>query len=138
MYAARLVSVALAGLALLAVSCGGSAPDETVRDYFTAIIAGDGERACGQLTPMLRREIDRAPAVRGAGRTCVEVMELAAGLNPDLSEQDVEDLAVEIDEEGERATARLQNPLVRREETINLAKVDDEWKISTLEVRPRG
>jgi uncharacterized protein DUF4878 len=138
MYAARLVSVALAGLALLAVSCGGSAPDETVRDYFTAIIAGDGERACGELTPMLRREIDRAPAVRGAGRTCVEVMELAAGLNPDLSEQDVEDLSIETEEEGERATARLQNPLVRREETINLAKVDDEWKISTLEVRPRG
>jgi hypothetical protein len=138
MYAARLVSVALAGLALLAVSCGGSGPDDTVRDYFTAIVAGDGERACGELTPMLQREIDRAPAVRGAGRTCVEVMELAAGLNPDLSEQDVEGLAVEIDEEGERATARLRNPLVRREETINLAKVDDEWKISRLQVRPRG
>jgi hypothetical protein len=87
---------------------------------------------------MLRREIDRAPAVRGAGRTCVEVMELAAGLNPDLSEQDVEDLAGKIDEEGERATARVRNSLVRREETINLAKVDHEWKISTLQVRPRG
>lgn len=138
MRGARLVSVALAGLALLGMGCGGPAPDETVRDYFTAIVAGDGERACAQLTPMLRREIDRAPAVRGAGRTCVEVMELAAGLNPGLSEQDVEDLSIEIEEEGEGATARLQNPLVRREETMDLAKVDDEWKISTLEVRPRG
>jgi hypothetical protein len=138
MYAARIGSVALATLATLAVGCGGSGPDETVRDYFTAIVAGDGERACGELTPMLRREIDRAPAARRAGRTCVEVMELAAGLNPDLSEQDVDDLSIEVEEEGERATARFQNPLVRRRETIDLEKVDDEWKISTLEVRPRG
>jgi hypothetical protein len=136
MHAARIASLALA--ALFAAGCGGPAPDETVRDYFTAIIAGDGERACGDLTPMLRREIDRAPAARGAGRTCVEVMELAAGLNPDLSEQDVEDLPIDVQEEGERATARLRNPLVGRREAIDLEKVDDEWKIATLEVRPRG
>jgi hypothetical protein len=136
MHAARIASVALA--ALFAVGCGGPAPDETVRDYFTAIVAGDGERACGDLTPMLRRDIDRAPAARGAGRTCVEVMELAAGLNPDLSEQDVEDLSIEVQEEGERATARLRNPLVGRQEAIDLEKVDDEWKIATLQVRPRG
>jgi hypothetical protein len=128
----------LAAAALVAGGCGGDAPPEdAVRRYFDAIVQGDGERACGQLTPELRREIDRAPAARRAGRTCVEVMELAAGLNPGLSQQDVENLAVEVQEEGDRATARLRNPLVRRRERIDLMKIEGEWRIATLETRPR-
>jgi hypothetical protein len=129
----------LASAALLAGGCGDDAqPDDTVRGYFGAIVDGDGESACGQLTVRLRREIDRAPAARRAGRSCVEVLELAAGLNPDLSQDDIEGLAVEVEEEGDRATARLQNPLVGRPERMDLLKVEGEWKIDTLETRPRG
>jgi hypothetical protein len=123
-------------VAVLAVGCGGSRPDDAVRDYFAAVVDGDGERACATLTPQLRRDIDRSPAARRSGATCVEVMELAAGLNPSLSQEDVDGLAVEVEEDGDEATARLRNPLVRRRETISLVKGDEGWKISTLETRP--
>ncbi len=109
-----------------------------MRDYFTAVVDGDGERACETFTPQLRRDIDRSPAARGSGATCTEVMELAAGLNPGLSKADVEDLAMEVEEEGDRASARLRNPLVERREAIGLQKTDEGWKISSLETRPRG
>ena len=124
-------------LAALAAGCGGAQPDDTVRDYFAAIVAGDGERACDTLTPELRRDIDRSPAARRSGAGCVEVMELAAALNPALSQEDVEDLSVELEENGDRATARLRNPLVKRREAIQLVEGDDGWRISTLETRPR-
>ena len=124
-------------LAALAAGCGGAQPDDTVRDYFAAIVAGDGEGACDTLTPELRRDIDRSPAARRAGAGCVEVMELAAALNPALSQEDVEDQSVELEENGDRATARLRNPLVKRRETIRLVEGDEGWKISTLETRPR-
>jgi hypothetical protein len=124
-------------LLALAAGCGGAQPDDTVRDYFAAVVAGDGERACDTLTAELRRDIDRSPATRRAGAGCVEVTELAAALNPGLSQEDVEDLSVELEEDGDRATARLRNPLVKRRETIQLVEGDEGWKISTLETRPR-
>ncbi len=118
--------------------CGGSGPDQAVRDYFTAVVDGDGERACQTLTPQLRRDIDRSPAARRSGATCTEVMQLARGLNPDLNKKDIEDLSMEITEDGDRATARLRNPLVGRREAIGLQERDGDWKISSLETRPRG
>ena len=135
---ARLSMLVLAAFALLTAGCGGTGPEEVVRDYFEAIVQQDGETACDQLTTQLRTDIEQAPAVRASGRSCADVMELAAGLNPGLSAKDVEDLDVEVEEDGDRAVATLENPFVRREETIDLVQVDGEWRISTLETRPRG
>jgi hypothetical protein len=134
----RLAPVALAALAVLVGGCGGTDPAAVVRDYFVAVVERDGERACNQLSEELRRDIERAPAARGQGRTCADVMELAAGLNPGLTKQDVEDLDIAVEEDGDRAVATLQNPLVGREETIDLVDEDGEWRISKLETRPRG
>jgi hypothetical protein len=129
----------LATLALLAPSCGGGPdPGDTVRDYLVAIVDRDGAKACGQLTAQLRQDIERSPAARGAGRSCADVMDLAAGLNPKLTTKDVEDLEIEVEEQGDRAAASLFNPLSRRHETINLVKVDGDWRISSLETRPKG
>jgi hypothetical protein len=132
---ARLPTLVLAVLALLAPGCGGSDPDEVVRDYFEAVVDRDGERACDQLSGELRQDIERA---EGTGRTCADVMELAAGLNPGLTKQDVEDLDISVEEIGDRAIATLDNPLARREEKIDLVDEDGDWRISTLETRPRG
>lgn len=128
----------LAALALLAAGCGGSDPDEAVRGYFEAIVDRDGQRACDELSAELRREVERAPAAREAGRTCADVMNLAVGLNPGLRKQDVEELDIEVETNGDRAVAKLENPLVRRRETIRLVKEDGDWKISTLATRPQG
>jgi len=135
---ARLAKLALALLALICAGCGGTDPDEVVREYFEAVVERDGDRACDQLTEELRRGIERAPAARGAGRSCADVMELAAGLNPGLKKDDVEQLDIDIELDGDRALASLRNPLVRSEQTIDLVEEDGGWKISTLETRPRG
>jgi hypothetical protein len=135
---ARLATLALVVLALLAAGCGSSDPAEVVRSYFEAIVDRDGKRACDELTEELRRDIQLSPAARRAGRTCADVMALAVGLNPGLRKEDVEDLDVEVEEDGESAAAKFENPLVRRTETIELVKKGGDWKISTLETRPQG
>lgn len=135
---ARLAAVGLAALAVLFAGCGGSNPDETVRDYFSAIVEQDGQGACDRLTDELREDIEQSPAARAAGRTCADVMELAAGLNPDLRTEDVDELEIEVSEDGDQATATLESPLAGREETIDLVEVDGTWRISSLETRPTG
>jgi hypothetical protein len=135
---ARAPTALLAALALIVPGCGGADPEETVRQFFEAIVEQDGEGACDQLSEELRADIEQAPAARATGRTCADVMELAAGLNPELGTEDVEELEIEVEEDGDRAVATLQNPLVGREETIDLVQVDGEWRISALETRPTG
>lgn len=135
---ARLARLALAALVLLAAGCGGSDPDEVVRDYLEAVVERDGARACDQLAEGLREEIERAPAAREAGRSCADVMELAAGLNPGLTTEDIDDVDVDVEQDGDEATARLENPLVGSEQTLDLVREDGDWKIATLENRPRG
>lgn len=126
-------------LALIAVSgCGGTEPDEPVRAYLEAIVEGDGARACEQFTAALERDIERAPAARNSGRSCADVMELAAALNPGLTTEQIDELDIDVAEDGDRATARLDNPLSRRREAIGLVKQDGDWKIYRLRTRPRG
>lgn len=134
----RLPALVLASLVLLAAGCGDSDPSEPVRDYLQAIVDQDGEAACEQLTDELRSDIEQSPAAVRTGRSCADVMALAAGLNPALTTSDVEEVDIEVEEDGDEAVATLNNPLVQREETIELVKEDGEWRISTLETRPGG
>jgi ketosteroid isomerase-like protein len=131
-------TAAVVALALLVPGCGGSDPADSVRAYFEAIAEQDGGRACAQLTDELQAEIEEAPAVRAGGRTCADVMELAAGLNPSLTTSFADDLEVEVDEDDDQASAAFENPLIGEQETIDLVQVDGEWRISTLETRPTG
>ena len=135
---ARLSMLVLAAIALIALGCGDSSPDETVQEYFDAIVEQDGKRACDQLTEQLQIDIEQSPAARNSGRSCADVMELAAGLNPGLIGDGVGDLEIDVEEDGDRAVATVENPFVRREETIDLVKENGDWKIASLETRPRG
>jgi hypothetical protein len=136
----RALALAFASLTLLGAGCGGSGagPDQTVRNYFEAIVDQNGQRACNQLTAALQKDIEGSAAARSGGRSCADVMQLASGLNPGLSSQDVEDLDIEVTEDGDQATASFENPLSRRHETIDLIQSGDDWKISTLKTRPTG
>ena len=109
-----------------------------MRAYLEAIVEGDGARACDQFTAALERDIERAPAARNSGRSCADVMGLAAALNPGLTTKQIDELDIDVEEDGDRATARLDNPLSRRREAIGLVKQDGDWKISRLLTRPRG
>lgn len=131
---------ALAIAALVIVGCGGGGPgpDETVRDYFEALVGIDGEGACAELTEQLQREIEQAPAALSTNRSCAEVMELAPALNPSLTPEAVEGLEIDVTEDGDQAEATFVNPLVEREETADLVREDGEWRISTLQTRPGG
>jgi hypothetical protein len=135
---ARLSVLGLLSLALVLAGCGGGDPSEPVRDYLLAIVDQNGEEACDQLSDELRSEIEDSPAAQAGGRSCADVMVLAAGINPGLTEDQVEDVEIDVEEDGDEATATLVNPLTGQDETIELVKEDGEWRIATLETRPQG
>ena len=134
----RLPALVVSSVVIVLAACGDSDPSEPVRDYLQAVVDQDGEQACEQLSEDLRSEIENSAAAQSSGRGCAEVMELAAALNPSLTTSDVEEVEIDVEEDGDEATATLVNPLVEREETIELVKEDGEWRIATLETRPQG
>ncbi len=126
--------------ALLVAACGGDdgpGPDAAVRDYYRALLAGDGARACAKLTDALEREIAASAAARSVGGTCPDVLVLAGGLNPDRAGDQLDGLAVDVSVDGDSARARLANPLTNKGETLRLERAGGEWRIASLVLRPR-
>jgi hypothetical protein len=126
-------------LAVFAGACGsdGPGPDAAVRDYYRALLAGDGARACSLLTDGLERDISTSRGARVAGGGCRDVLALAVGLNPDREGDGLESLRVDVEADGDVATARLANPLTGKRETLRVDRVDGQWRIASLELRPR-
>jgi hypothetical protein len=119
---ALLALVALALLAVVLTGCGvGPASDEekiskTATTYLKALADGDTARACTQLTR------------RAKGERCEQtIRERLSGLDPD-SLRNAADASMDIDVEGETATAGLSEPEGAR---FLLAKVGDEWRIDS-------
>ena len=128
--------------ALLVAGCGGGSgdapgPDAAVRDYYRALLRGDGARACSLLTDGLSRDIASSRGARAAGGSCSDVLALAAGLNPDRSGDDLHALQVGTSVSGSVARARLANPLTGKPETLRVERVDGSWRIASLVLRPR-
>ena len=135
-----LILVAVAS-ALAAGGCGGGdapGPGAAVRSYYRALLAGDGARACDGLTRDLQRDIAMSRGAQSAGGTCPAVLKLAAGLNPDRAGDDLHALRVDVERDGDRASASLANPLTGKRESLRLTRVDGEWKLASLVLRPRG
>lgn len=109
-----------------------------MRSYYRALLDGDGARACKALTPALARDIAAAPAAQNVGGSCPDVLKLAAGLNPDRAGDDLHALDVDVARDGDRASARLANPLTGKRESLRLERVGGEWKLASLVLRPRG
>jgi hypothetical protein len=119
--------------------CGGSSPgpDAAVRDYYRALLKGDGGRACSLLTHDLSREIATSRGARAAGNTCPSVEALAAGLNPDRAGDDLHGLRIDTSVDGDSGSARLSNPLTGKPETLHVRRVDGHWRIASLVLRPQ-
>ena len=139
--ARKLVILGVLAAALLVPACGGDnapGPDAAVRSYYRSLLAGDGARACAQLTDALEREIAASAGARSVGGTCPDVLVLAGGLNPDRAGDDLRDLRVDVAVDGGAARASLANPLTGKRETLRLQRVGEDWRIATLVLRPRG
>jgi hypothetical protein len=137
----RFAICALVCAAVVLGACGGEGdgpgPDTAVRDYYAALLAGDGARACSLLTDGLERDISASRGASAAGGECRDVLALAIGLNPDREGDDLASLRVDVSTDGDRASARLANPLTGKRETLRVERVDGKWRIASLELRPQ-
>jgi hypothetical protein len=109
-------------LAVVVAGCGvGPATNEekiskTATTYLRALAGGDPVTACAQLTS------------RARGEGCARAMkERLSGLDPDALKAAADD-SMDIDVDGNRATARLSKPEGAQ---FLLVKTDDEWRIDS-------
>jgi hypothetical protein len=109
-------------LAVAAAGCGvGSATDEekiskTASTYLRALADGDTATACAQLTP------------RARGEACDQAMkERLPRLDPGVLQNAADD-SMEIDVDGNRASAGLSEPPGAR---FLLVKTNDVWRIDS-------
>jgi hypothetical protein len=125
----RRAPVVLSAIAILGVGCGGSDEDQvedTVETYLSAVVEGDGEEACEQLSGRARRQfLDDVREFTAVG-TCSETMErITDQLNEVLRDQ-LEDAEVgDVTIDGETGTVRLEGS----DRRAAMRKVDGEWKI---------
>jgi hypothetical protein len=134
----RRIGLALA-CALVLSACGGEdSPGDreqietVIETYFTAFSAGDGAKACGQLST--DAQVKLVEATRASN--CPDAMDAAAkqpGIEPYV-EQLGEVEVLEVDVSGAEASAKVR--AIDQETTIPLAKEDGEWKIQGGQVAP--
>jgi hypothetical protein len=130
------------------VACGSDDPEQpsasadraAVRDrvatYLEAYAAGDGARACEQLTPYLRRSADAQARKRRTG-SCAQVLsqvgpKIVESVPAEQRQAFVDELTdpkqVTVTIDGDSATAGLGRATRR----LELRRVGDRWLIATL------
>ena len=113
---------------------------QAVRTYETAIMTGDGETACRQLTPSAMHQLLQMSAGAGQGGTCVEVAQsmrryvdtlVAQAPSPEKATEAhrlIEDPPIRIVAlNGNRATAQIAD---QSDKPIPLVRGDGGWKIA--------
>jgi hypothetical protein len=127
--------VALA-LAAAIAGCGGDdgADDadevrQVTRDYLTALAAGNGRRACEQLTEQARREaIETVTAafLDAEDVTCEEaIAELSADIAEDRKRALLNPEISDVEIEGDRAEVRVKSV----NGSTTLSRVGDAWRV---------
>lgn len=124
--AAALALVPLVAAGLIAAGCGGndasesgsSSPEDTVKSFFAAADAGDGDRACELMTD------DSVKALELGGGSCGDSLSGDSGDLPDDFE------VGDASEDGDRATVEVSGDGDTIE--VPLQKEDDEWKVDFI------
>ena len=131
--------ILITAAALAMAGCGdddeASSPEGAVQAYNEAVADGDGERACGYLDQAAQEELRQATQGDARG-SCPQIIDLISAFYDDATKDRLRDTEVEADTEGDRAAARFTSPAgfggPDREQTMELRRVGDEWKIVTL------
>ena len=129
-----LLAIVAAGLA---AGCGGGddgGGDEgdvrkAAEDYLTAVAAGNGERACGQLTPVAQKEaVDTVTAaLPDVDYDCSEaITELSGDLPPDRKRALLNPDISEVTIAGDSAQVRVQGLPA----PTTLSRLEGDWKVA--------
>jgi hypothetical protein len=121
-----------------------AAVQKRVSAYVAAMLAGDGERACAQLSPAYRADAERRARASGVGG-CAEAIafygETISGTLPKgFARQAADPANVQVTLKGDAAEAALRLPggqvSIRR---TTLRRVESDWLIDALGIaRPTG
>lgn len=125
------IAVSIGSLSLGLSACGSSnGPEQTVEDFHQSLQEEDYTVFCDTLAPDLIDPLEEA----AGGTTCAEVLEQSGGdLFGQLDEEaELEIVDSTVSEDGTTATVTFtvgENP----QEELSLVKIDDEWKIGSLD-----
>ena len=131
-------TVPAVALVLSIVGCGDAgdgSPADTVRSYNAAVADGDGKEACDRLDKTAQDEL-RQSTQGPTSSSCAKVIETLAAFYDDATKERLRKAEVKAEPSGNRATATFNAPPALggpgREQSYELRKVDDEWKIASL------
>ena len=134
-------TVPAVALVLSIAGCGddGGSPADTVRSYNAAVADGDGKKACDRLDKTAQDELRQS--TQGPTRSsCAKVIETLAAFYDEATKARLRKADVKAQPSGNRATATFKAPAALggpdREQSYELRKVDDEWKIASLGLTP--
>jgi hypothetical protein len=110
-----------------APSGDAAAAEQTLRDYIDGVVEGDGEKVCDQFTDEVRERLDQS-----GEQGCAELFDGLLGILSEEQKDELRGIDPEVEVNGDRATATVPSIEGGGQETVNLIKEGDEWKISTL------
>jgi hypothetical protein len=125
---AAVVAALLAAAALVAAGCGGSSDTATVKktatDFYNALRAGDGSKACSLLTPEEAQSLPGAGGAGGAPPSC------AAGISAigqGLPAATLKSAKVNGSDATVMLDAQAGIPI-----TVKLHKTDKGWRVASF------
>lgn len=131
--------VVAAALALLGSACGESDEDKVqkvVQTYLDALVDGDGELACGQLSAREQATVIRGVRRQQDGRGEISCAQAIEAFQPFFREAQLEAVDVEVEMDRATAAGRLTGESApgqsRESRTLKryvLRQFDGEWRI---------
>ena len=127
--APKIKLLAVAGLATLGLAACGSepeeGPDDVTRQFLTALAEGDGEAACSYTSSAAIEQVEAEE-----GGSCEEAVVAASGEVTDEGRAQLEEATYEVSDETDDSASVTAIRPDGEEETFELVKEDDEWKVN--------